>query len=47
MKNGSKLIIEDIRFDTLPAGTMSVKHPGVIAVTVLFVGIYLSDKLSK
>lgn len=43
MENDLDLKIEDISFDTLPAGSTSVKLIPVIAVTVFFVGIWIAN----
>lgn len=41
MESDLPLIVEDVQFDTLPAGSTSVKLLPVIAVTVFFVGILI------
>ncbi len=43
MHANNDLIIEDICFDTLPAGSTSVKLIPVMAVTVFFVGIWIAN----
>lgn len=40
MDNNKRLVIDDVNFDTLPAGTASVKVVAVLPVTIFFVGIW-------